>query len=107
MKNIPLFKMAFFAIISLSILAIFNSVADANTCVLKSDISKVYITVWDDDSDGNRQDKIFEGWLKSGKRQAIKSQTGYIDFSYKSANDDRSYGDNLKTCSGGNTIRVP
>ena len=107
MKLTPSSKMAFLAIISISILAIFNVVAEANTCVLKSDIPKVYITVWDDDSDGDRQDKIFEGWLESGERQVIKSQTGYIDFSYKSANDDRSYGDNLKICSGGNTIRVP
>ena len=107
MKRIALSKITFIAIISLSIVPVFNVVADANTCVLKSDIAKVYITVWDDDSDGDRQDKIFEGWLESGERQTIKSMTGYIDFSYKSANDDRSYGDNFKTCSGGNIIRVP
>ena len=99
--------MTFLALTYISILAIFNAAAEANTCMLKANIAKVYVAVWDDDADGNRQDKIFEGWLESGERQKIKSQTGYIDFSYKSANDDRSYGDNLKACSGGNTIRVP
>ena len=107
MKHISLLKIAFFAIIFTSFLHIFNVAADANTCVLKADTGKVYIAVWDDDSDGDRQDKIFEGWLESGGRQTIKSRTGYIDFSYKLANDDRSYGDNSKICSGGNTIRVP
>ena len=107
MKRITLSKMTFLAIISISILPFFNVVADANTCVLKADMNKVYISVWDDDSDGDRQDKIFEGWLESGERQKIKSGTGYIDFSYKLANDYRSYGDNPKTCSGDNTIQVP
>ena len=107
MKRLSLINITFFAITSISLLAIFNFDAEANTCVLKADIAKVYVAVWDDDSDGNRQDKTFEGWLESGERQTIKSQTGYIDFSYKSANDYRSYGDNFKICSGGNTIRVP
>ena len=107
MKRLSLFILTVFAFTSFSFLAIFNVAAEANTCVLKSDMAKVYVAVWDDDSDGNRQDKIFEGWLESGERQMIKSRTGYIDFSYKSANDYRSYGDNFKTCSGGNIVRVP
>jgi hypothetical protein len=44
--------------------------------VLKADVAEVYIAVWDDDSDGDRQDKIYEDWLESGERQAIKSRTG-------------------------------
>ena len=107
MKRISLSKLAFFVVIVVSLLPFFDAVADDKTCVLKSDMTRVYITVWDDDSDGDRQGKIFEGWLESGERQTIKSQTGYIDFSYKLADDDRSYGDNFKNCSGGNTIRVP
>ncbi len=107
MKRLSLSKLAFLVIAVASLLPFFDAVADDKTCVLKSDMAKVYITVWDDDSDGDRQGKIFEGWLESGKCQTIKSQPGYIDYSYKLANDDRSYGDNFKTCSGGNTIRVP
>ena len=82
MKRLFLSKITFLAFISISILAIFNVAAEANTCVLKANMGKVYVAVWDDDSDGDRQDKIFEGWLESGERQTIKSQTGYIDFSY-------------------------
>jgi hypothetical protein len=107
MKHLSLSKLALIFTIVASLLPLFDAVADDKTCVIKSDLAKVYITVWDDDSDGDRQGKIFEGWLESGERQTIKSQTGYIDFSYKLADDDRSYGDNYKTCSGGNTIRVP
>jgi hypothetical protein len=99
--------MVFFAVISISFLPVLNVHADDNTCVLKADSAKVFIAVWDDDSDGDRQEKIFEGWLESGDRQTINSKTGYIDYSYQLADDDRSYGDNFKTCSGGNTIRVP
>ncbi|MGD8990444.1 MAG: hypothetical protein PVI00_03205 [Desulfobacterales bacterium] len=107
MKRISFSKMAIIVITVSSLLPFFDAAADDTTCVLKSDMAKIYITVWDDDSDGDRQGKIFEGWLESGERQTIKSQTGYIDFSYKLADDDRSYGDNFKICSGGNTIRVP
>jgi hypothetical protein len=107
MKHLSLSKLAFLIILLASLSPFFDAAADDKTCVLKSDMAKVYITVWDDDSDGDRQDKIFEGWLESGERQRITSQTGYIDYSYKLADDDRAYGDNFKTCSGGNTIRVP
>ena len=63
--------------------------------------------MWDEDSDQDRQDKIFEGWLESGEEKKIQSATGFIVFSYKQSEDDRSYGDNHETCKGGNTIRVP
>ena len=82
---------------------------DANdkTCTLKADAKKVHVTVWDEDSGQDRQDRIFQGWLESNDEKEIKSTTGFIVFSYKLAGDDRSYGDNHKTCEGGNTIRVP
>ena len=83
--------------------------ADANdkTCTLKADAKKVHVTVWDEDSQQDRQGRIFQGWLESNDEKEIKSTTGFIVFSYKLADDDRSYGDNHKTCKGGNTIRVP
>lgn len=83
------------------------AIANDNVCTLKADANKVHVTVWDEDSDQDRQDKIFEGWLESGGQKEIKSTTGFIVFSYKSAGDDRSYGDNHETCKSGNTIRVP
>ena len=95
------------AILVASFFPFVAAVANDNTCTLKADAKKVHVTVWNEDSDQDRQDKIFEGWLESGEEKEIKSTTGFIVFSYKSAGDDRSYGDNHKTCKGGNTIRVP
>ena len=106
MKCIFVSKMAFFAIVFAGLFTFVDAAADDKTCIIKSDAGKVYLTVWDEDSDGDRQDKIFEGWLESGERQTINSATGYINFSYKLSDDDRSYGEN-STCKGGNTIRVP
>ena len=80
---------------------------DENTCTLKADADKVHITVWDEDSGQDRQGKIFEGWLESDESKKIQSTTGFIVFSYKEAEDNRSYGDNHRTCKNGNTIRVP
>jgi hypothetical protein len=63
--------------------------------------------VWDEDSEEERQDKIFEDWLEPGEERKIQSATGFIVFIYKEATDDRSFGDNHETCKDGNTIRVP
>jgi len=73
----------------------------------KAGVKKIHVTVWDEDSQEDRQGKIFEGALESGERKKIQSTTGSIVFSYKLAGDDRSYGDNHRTCKSGNTIRVP
>lgn len=107
MKRLSKSIISFLAMIIFSLSSLVNAVADDKTCFIKSDVSRVYLTVWDEDSDGDRQDKIFEGWLESGKRQAIKSTTGYINYSYKLADDDRSYGGENRSCEGDNTIRVP
>ena len=95
------------AILVASFFPFVAAVANDKTCTLKADAKKVHVTVWDEDSGQDRQDKIFEGWLESNEEKKIKSTTGFIVFSYKVADDDRSYGDNHKTCKGGNTIRVP
>ena len=107
MKRISISKMAFLAIVVTSLFPFVDAVADDKICSFKADVGKVHLTVWDEDSDGDRQGKIFEGWLQSGASQTIKSATGYINFSYKLADDDRSYGGENRSCKGGNTIRVP
>jgi hypothetical protein len=84
-----------------------DAAAEDKTCVFKADMKKVHLIVWDEDSDQDRQDKTFEGWLESGDRKTIQSGTGFIVFSYKFADDERSYGDNHQTCKNGNTIKVP
>ena len=107
MKRIAAPILGIFAILIAGLFLSFVAVADDNICILQADVDKVHVTVWDEDSGQDRQDKIFEGWLKSGEQKKIQSTTGFIVFSYREAEDDRSYGNNHKTCKGGNTIRVP
>ena len=106
MKHISVMIVVFIIGVVVSLFPFAGAVANDTTCVLRSDLGKVHVTVWDEDSGGDRQDKIFEGWLESGQRKTIQSSTGYINLSYKSADSDRSYGENY-TCKGGNTIRIP
>jgi len=107
MKPLYLIRLSVFSILVAGLFPFLDAAADDKTCVLKADVAKVYVVVWDEDSEEERQDKIFENWLKSGERHKIKSTTGFIVFSYKLAEDDRSYGDNHRNCKNGNTIRVP
>ena len=107
MRSLYFSLLAVFTILFASLFLFSDAAADENTCTFKADAGKVHVTVWGEDSGGDRQDKIFEGWLESGERKKVQSATGFIVFSYKEAADDRSYGDNHKTCKGGNTIRVP
>jgi hypothetical protein len=107
MRRLYILLLAVFTIYFTGLFMFSDAAADENTCAFKADANKVHITVWDEDSEEDRQDKIFEGWLESGERKKVQSATGFIVFSYKIADDDRSYGDNHKPCKGGNTIRVP
>jgi len=107
MRNLYFPLLAVLTILFAGLFLFSDAAADENTCTFKADANKVHITVWDEDSGQDRQDKIFEGWLESGEEKKIQSTTGFIVFSYKEAEDDRSYGDNHKTCKSGNTIRVP
>jgi hypothetical protein len=107
MKQSVLSLLAVFTILFAGLVPFMDAAAEDKTCVFKADAKKVHITVWDEDSGEDRQGKIFEGSLKSGERKQVQSTTGFIVFSYKQAGDDRSYGDNHRTCKSGNTIRVP
>ncbi len=107
MKRLFIPLLAAFAILIAGLLLSVDAAADDKTCTLKADANKAYLVVWDEDSEEDRQGKIFEGQLKSGERKKVQSTTGFIVFSYKLADDDRSYGDNHRTCKSGNTIRVP
>ena len=107
MKSIPLILLSIFAISVTGLFPISNVAADENTCTFKADAGKIHVMVWDEDSQGDRQGKIFEGWLKPEERHKVTSETGFIVFSYKRSDDDRSYGDNHRNCRNGNIIRVP
>lgn len=107
MKPIILSLLAVFTIFVSGLFPVIEAGAADQSCVFKADAKKVHLTVWDEDSGEDRQGKTFEGWLESGDRKKIQSNTGFIVFSYKLAGDDRSYGDNHRRCQNGNTIRVP
>ena len=107
MKPIVLPLLAVFTIFVSGLFPFRDAAAEDKTCVFKADAKKVHLTVWDEESEEERQGKTFEGTLESGERKKIQSATGQIVFSYKLAGDDRSYGDNHRTCKSGNTIRVP
>ena len=107
MKHKSTTILAVLAILIASFFPFVAAVANDKTCRLVADETKVHVIVWDEDSEEERQGKIFEGWLESGQEKKIHSTTGFIVYSYKLAVDDRSYGDNHKRCKGGNTIRVP
>jgi hypothetical protein len=106
MRNLPVSLFAV-AILFAGLFLFSAATAGENTCTFKADANKVHLKVWDEDSGQDRQDKIFEGWLESGEEKKVQSTTGFIVFSYREAEDDRSYGDNHKTCKGGEFIRVP
>ncbi len=107
MKSSFLILLSVFSIIAAGLFPLGDAAAEDKTCNFKADAQKVHLTVWDEDSEEDRQDKIYESWLKSGERHKVTSKTGYIVFSYQLADDDRSYGDNHRRCKNGNTIRVP
>ena len=106
MKSISFILLSLLVIFVAGQFPIAKAAADEKTCVLKAD-ADVHVTIWDEDSGEDRQDKIYEGDLKSGARHKITSKTGFIVFIYKRADDDRSYGDNHRNCKNGNIIRVP
>jgi len=105
MKIIVLLLLVGLTILIGSPLHVTDAAAADKSCVFKAEAEKVHLTVWDEDSEEDRQGKTFEGWLESGDPKRIQSSTGFIVFSYKLAGDDRSYGDNHRICSGGNTTK--
>ena len=107
MKHMAISVFGVLVVLTTSFFANTDAAADDKTCMLKALVDEVFVTVWDEDSGQDRQGKIFEGSLKSDELKTITSSTGYIVFSYKEAGDDRSYGNNHKTCEGGDTIHIP
>ena len=106
MKSLQLILLTVSVVFAIGLLPPANAIAENTTCVFKAD-DNVHVVVWDEDSDEDRQGKIYAGDLETGDRHEIHSKTGYIVFSYKRAADDRSYGDNHRRCKNGNIIRVP
>ena len=80
MKPIALPLLAVFVIFISGFFPVMDAAAEDKTCEFKAHMKKVHLIVWDEDSGGDRQGKTFEGWLKSGGRKKVQSDTGFIVF---------------------------
>jgi hypothetical protein len=91
--------------------------ANHNACSIKAEDNVEWVRVFDVDQDGNikhgyssgyyAREILWRGVLKKGQSHQIQSSNGEIIYEYKSSADDRSYGDNVASCSHGETISVP
>ena len=80
------------------------------TCKIKAGRQDAYVTVTDYDRDGNpmrRRGERFQGIIKKGQSQTIKSVFGKIRYNYRLYNQSRSSGRNSSSCEGGKIIQLP
>ena len=85
--------------------------ADANeyTCTIRSGRQDVYVVVTDMDRDGNpmrQRGELYQGVIKAGESQPLKSTFGKLRYSYRLYNQSRSAGRIASDCRG-NTIQLP
>jgi hypothetical protein len=57
--------------------------------------------------DESREIVVWEGWIKKYQQKQFTSQTGEIRYDYRLSSDNRTYGDNHRSCEDGNIIRIP
>ena len=80
------------------------------SCTIRAGRQDVYVIVTDYDRDGNpmrQRGERFQGVIKKGEKQTIKSVFGRIRYSYRLYNQSRSSGRNFANCEGGKTIKLP
>jgi len=58
-------------------------------------------------SDGDREEVMWEGWVKKYKKKHYVSKTGKVRYDYKTSIDDSIVGDNHASCKNGHVIHVP
>jgi hypothetical protein len=113
LKRRSIFLFAFFLTLVLA-----SEVSAAhNACSIKAEDKVEWVRIFDVDQDGNiklgyssgyyAKEILWRGMLKKGQSHQIQSSNGEIIYDYKSSSDDRSYGNNVASCSHGETIRVP
>jgi len=88
-----------------------------NECSIKAEDKVEWVRVFDVDQDGNikrgyssgyyAREILWRGMLKKGQSHQVQSSNGEIIYEYKASSDDRSYGNNVASCSHGETITVP
>jgi hypothetical protein len=83
--------------------------ANEYTCTIRGGRQDVYVVVTDMDRDGNpmrRRGELFQGVLKPGQSQSLKSRFGKLRYSFRLYNQSRSHGRIASDCRG-NTIQLP
>ena len=86
-----------------------EAASNSFTCTIRGGRQEVYVVVTDMDRDGNpmrRRGELFQGILKPGQSQTLKSSFGKLRYSFKRYNQSRSQGRIFSDCRG-NTIRLP
>ena len=87
-----------------------ETLAAESTCTIKAGRQDAYVVVTDYDRDGNplrRRGDRFNGVIKKGERQTIKSLYGKIRYNYRLYNQSRSSGRNFTNCQRGKIIQLP
>ena len=121
MKKIYIISIITFCLLFLSGFAgVFEAAAAHNACRFKATNDDVFLRIFDKDASGNtindgnyyrkyflNERALWEGVLKKGQTQSIKSSNGEVRYDYKAASDYRAYGNNTASCSHGETIRLP
>jgi hypothetical protein len=80
------------------------------SCYIRAGRSDTYVVVTDMDRDGNpirRRGETWQGWIKQGQSQALKSRFGKIRYNYRRMNESRGRGRVFANCRSGNTIQLP
>ena len=80
------------------------------TCTFRGGREDAYVIVTDYDRDGNpmrRRGESFQGVIRRGETQTIRSLYGKIRFSYRLYNQSRSSGRNFVNCEGGRIVQLP
>lgn len=80
------------------------------TCKIKAGRQDAYVIVTDYDKDGNplrTRGESFQGVIKKGQEQRIKSLYGRIRYNYRLYNQSRSHGRNSAYCERGKIIKLP
>lgn len=68
----------------------------------------VYLVIREKTGPGEtREIVVWEGWVKKDQKKPYASQTGQVRYDYRLSSDERTYGDNHRSCEDGKTIRIP
>jgi hypothetical protein len=98
------------AVLFTSVLLPVETQAAEYTCAIRAGRQDAYVVVTDYDRDGNpmrKRGERFQGVIKKGEKQTIKSVFGRIRYNYRLYNQSRSSGRNFANCEGGKTIKLP